>query len=150
MALSFIASAEIHTIDQKFGGIACDSCAVSLEKAFGRMRDVESAEIRSGDGVARLHLKSGNRISLETIRDRIKGAGFTPGEARITATGTFSKADGNWEIRFVEGGLLYPVRASGEQLKQIGDGYQRRIEAVVAAQTDPRSAPAVKIESISQ
>ncbi|HBY61350.1 MAG TPA: hypothetical protein DEH78_16130 [Solibacterales bacterium] len=78
-------AAEFLSIEQKFGGIDCATCGAGVERALQRLRGVEAVEL--GEGVVRLKLASGNTIRLERVHDTLKGAGYTPGEARVEVRG---------------------------------------------------------------
>ncbi|MDX2150010.1 MAG: hypothetical protein SFV54_04695 [Bryobacteraceae bacterium] len=82
---------EFLLIEQKFGGLDCPSCSDSLERAFKRVRGVESVEV--GEGVVRLRLTAGNAVRLERIHDALKGAGYTPGDAAVTVAGKSNGAE---------------------------------------------------------
>ncbi|MGH9629785.1 MAG: heavy-metal-associated domain-containing protein [Bryobacteraceae bacterium] len=114
------ALAEFRTIDQRFGGISCDSCAASLEKSISRMRGVESIEISMEGGVARVRLKEGNTIQLDALRDRFKAVGFTPGEADVTAVGIPRLENGAWSLE-LETGLKHPLVLGEEEKRRSGD-----------------------------
>jgi hypothetical protein len=146
LAIASAASGEIHTLDQKFGGIVCDSCAVSLEKALARMRDVETARVDIKAGLVQMVLKPGNRVSLEAVRDRIKGAGFTPGEGRFSATAAFVQQENGWKIRLLQNGPLYEAKIGKGELERIRPNEEVRFRAIAAAQSDPRSAPVIQVE----
>ncbi|MFN3325651.1 MAG: cupin domain-containing protein [Bryobacteraceae bacterium] len=91
-------AAEFRWIEQQFGGIECASCAGSLERSLGRLRGVRAASVDPARSVVRLDLEEGNRIKLDDLRDRIKGAGFTPGGAEVRVAGVLRRSGDQWRL----------------------------------------------------
>jgi copper chaperone CopZ len=95
--------AEFRQVEIKVSGLDCASCAESLPKVLARMRGVESAAMDDKAGLVTVKLKTGNKVALEDLRDKLKQAGYTPGDARIHATGALVSEEGKW--RFQPAGL---------------------------------------------
>ena len=91
--------AEFRQVEIKVSGLDCASCAESLPKVLERMRGVESAAMDDKAGLVTVKLKAGNRIPLEDLRDKLKQAGYTPGDARIHALGVLVSEEGKWRFR---------------------------------------------------
>jgi cation transport ATPase len=122
-------AAEFLSIEQRFGGIVCGSCAESLQKSFSRLRGVESVQVNMEEGVARLTLRPGNRVRLEDIRDRIKAVGFTPAAAQVKAEGSVLKQEGAWRLSLDANTQNYflPLAASGAQTDSIAKAEGRMV-----------------------
>lgn len=97
--LSLPVLAEFRQVEIKVSGLDCQSCAESLPKVLERMRGVESAAMDDKAGLVTVKLKTGNKISLEDLRDKLKQAGYTPGDARLHATGTLVSEEGKWRFQ---------------------------------------------------
>lgn len=60
-------------------GLACPFCAYGLEKNLKEIEGVKSIEINIDEGCVLLAIAEGKQISENTVREKIKEAGFTPG-----------------------------------------------------------------------
>ena len=100
--------------------------------------------------LAILQLLEGNTIRLERIRDEIKGVGFTPKEAVLSALGRASQAQGIWSFT-VEGTnqkfLLSPLEPG--IARHLNPGKLIRIEAVQPAPVSPTAELTLEIKSAS-
>jgi mercuric ion binding protein len=92
-------TAEFRQVEIKVSGLECASCAESLPKTLERMRGVESAAMDAKAGLVTVKLKAGNKLPLEDLRDKLKQAGYTPGDAKISAAGTLTMEEGKWRFR---------------------------------------------------
>lgn len=122
----------------------CASCVKSLEMGLRKTRGVDKVSVTAEEGAV-FELEPGNRLTLERLRDSIKGVGFTPTRARVTVKGRPVTSDGKWRFA-VEGlGKEYNLSArKGETLRQLqaADGTVITIEADSAAPPDSRTPPA--------
>jgi len=91
--------AEFRQVEIKVSGLECASCAESLPKTLERMRGVESATMDAKAGIVLVKLKAGNKLPLEDLRDKLKQAGYTPGDAKVNAVGTMVLEEGKWRFR---------------------------------------------------
>jgi copper chaperone CopZ len=80
--------AQLQSVDIRVGGLDCASCAGSVESRLKRIRGVESAKFDAERGIASVTLAPDNRVTLDAIRDALKGVGYTPGDAEIVVSGT--------------------------------------------------------------
>jgi len=60
-------------------GLACPFCAYGLEKNLKEIDGVESIGINIDEGSVLLVIAKGKQISENTVLEKIKEAGFTPG-----------------------------------------------------------------------
>jgi copper chaperone CopZ len=96
LAAPAVLSAQFLKVELSLGGLDCASCAGSVEKAYKRIRGVESASLASDGKKVSIALKADNAVRLEQLRDAAKGIGYTPGEARVVARGILAEKEGKW------------------------------------------------------
>jgi hypothetical protein len=137
------ARAEFLRIEQSLASLDCASCAESLATRMKRLRGVESAAT-TPDGFVRIELKPDNTVRLETVRDLVKGGGFTPHEARVRVRGTAVETGGRWEFQVTGLDQSYPLERSPD-LGPLRSGQRIVAEAVVLAPTAPRVTPALRL-----
>jgi len=58
------------------------------------LKGVDTVEVKLNAGVAIVHLKSGNHISLQEMKKVIEDHGFAPGDAIVKFTGTVNSENG--------------------------------------------------------
>jgi cation transport ATPase len=115
--------AELLHVELSVGGLDCISCAQSVDRVLKRIKGVDTASFRTADAVAILDLKPGNSVTMEQIRDAVKGIGYTPKAAKIAARGEARQDGGKWIFRVSESGAGYALEipaaisiAAGEAL----------------------------------
>jgi cation transport ATPase len=106
------ASAELLHIELQVGGLDCISCAQSVDKALKRIKGVDTASFRTQDSTAVVDLKPGNEAKLEQVRDAVKGIGYTPKAAKVTARGEAREEAGKWLFRVTGSGAEYELDVS--------------------------------------
>jgi copper chaperone CopZ len=79
------AAAQVRSVDIRVSGLNCANCAPSVAKRLARIRGVEAASFERNIAAVKLH--ADNTVTLDTIRDTLKGLGYTPEEARIVVRG---------------------------------------------------------------
>ena len=99
--------AELLHIELGLGGLDCVSCAQSVGRVLQRIKGVDTAGFRTADAVAILDLKPGNAVTMEQVRDAVKGIGYTPTTAKIAARGEARQDGGKWIFRVSESGAEY-------------------------------------------
>ena len=62
--------------------------------ALKKMKGVDKVEVKLNAGLAIVHLKSGNHVSLQEMKKVISDHGFTPGDAIVKFTGTVNSENG--------------------------------------------------------
>jgi copper chaperone CopZ len=132
--------AEFRSVEMGVGGLDCASCAGSVERALRRIRGVESASFRLSDSTAVLVLKAGNTVALDQVRDALKGLGYTPKDAKVSARGVMEdagfKVTGPDRVYKLEGGA---VTARGKEIT---------IEGMVPAPADRSAAEVLRVSKI--
>jgi copper chaperone CopZ len=84
--------------------------------ALKKLKGVETVEVKLNSGLAIVHLKSGNHISLQEMRKVIDDRGFTPGGATVKFTGKINSENGRTWVEISDVGEvlnLNEVIASG-------------------------------------
>jgi copper chaperone CopZ len=66
-----------RTLEIEVYGMTCAFCVDSLQRTFNKNEDVEKVDVRLEQKKVRLETK-GDLPSVETIRQMIRDAGFTP------------------------------------------------------------------------
>lgn len=74
-----------------------------------KIQGVESAKVSLNQGLVTIELKPGNSVSMEQMRKAITDQGFTPQDAKVTAVGELSSANGKLEFRVTGSKDLYQV-----------------------------------------
>jgi copper chaperone CopZ len=149
--VSIPSQAEFRRIQYTVAGMDCVSCVDSLTKRLKRIRGVDSAELNVQKGTAVLELARGNAVKLDLIRDEIKGAGFTPREARVVVRGKAVTADGRWRFEVEGSGQVYGLSAARNELiavLQQKSGHAVTIDAVAAVPSDPHSMPTLEATAV--
>jgi len=104
--------AELLHVELQVGGLDCISCVQSVDKALKRIKGVEAASFRTQDSTAVLDLKPGNEVKLEQVRDAVKGIGYTPKAAKVTARGEAREEAGKWMLRVTGSDAEYSLDVS--------------------------------------
>jgi copper chaperone CopZ len=102
LLLPAVASAEYKRVELKILGMDCATCAHGVRVAVQKVDGVESVELSLERAAADIRLRPGNRVSLDRFRQIVKGNGFEPKEAVVTAVGTVRDAGGRLSFE-VEG-----------------------------------------------
>ena len=92
-------SAELRRVEMKLSGLDCESCALSVDRVFKRMRGVEGATYDPRSNVLTVTLKIDNKMPLSAIRDGAKSMGYTPGEVRLKARGSLTPDGSQWQFQ---------------------------------------------------
>jgi copper chaperone CopZ len=133
-------AAEFRSVEMGVGGLDCASCAGSVERALRRIRGVESASFRLADSTAVLALKAGNTVALDQVRDALKGLGYTPKDAKVSARGVMEdagfKVTGPDRVYKLDGGTA-PAR-----------GKEVTIEGTVPAPADRSALEVLRVSRI--
>lgn len=134
---------EIHQMD-------CATCVQSLEMGLKKIRGVEKVTV-GPENSAEFILQPGNKITLERLRDAIKGVGFTPHTAHVTVKGKPVTAEGQW--RFEVDGIAKTYNLSARQDTTIlalraKDGKLITVQAVSPLAPDPRTMPSLAVDAV--
>jgi copper chaperone CopZ len=70
------------------------TCAHAVGGALKKLKGVDKVEVKLNAGLAIVHLKSGNHVSLQDMKKVIEDHGFTPGDAIVKFTGTVNSENG--------------------------------------------------------
>jgi cation transport ATPase len=92
-------SAELRKVEMKLTGLDCESCALSVDGRFKRMRGVDAATFDSKTKVLTVTFKLENKVPLSAIRDAAKSIGYTPGEVHVIARGSLTPDGAQWQFQ---------------------------------------------------
>ena len=90
--------AELRKVEMKVGGLDCESCASSVDRVVKRIRGVDTVMFDPKANVVAVTFKPDNKVTLASIRDALKGVGYTPAEAHMTASGDVKHDNGEWQF----------------------------------------------------
>jgi len=136
--------AEFLHIEQSLTGLDCISCAESVGKNLKKIKGVESAGFRTADSTAVLDLKPGNTVALADVRDRVKGMGYTPKEAKVTARGEARMEGGKWMFHLAGSDTQYALEVSGGAAEELRQGGTVIIEGRLAEPSGPLTVSAAR------
>lgn len=64
------------TVNVKVSGLVCDFCARSLEKLFGKQKEVSSITVDLDKGVVLIHMNAGQNMEDAKITQLITDSGY--------------------------------------------------------------------------
>ena len=91
----------------------CAICAHGVRVAVQKVDGVESVELSLERAQADIRLIKDNRVSLDQFRKIVKGNGFEPRQATVTAIGTVREVDG--KLAFEVSGVSRPLLVSPDK-----------------------------------
>ena len=74
--LSGIAHAAVQTIKAEVNGMVCAFCAQGIEKKMRSLSQIRDVYVDLKNRVVAVELKEGQSLSLDTVKDLIKDAGY--------------------------------------------------------------------------
>lgn len=84
-------ASEDQRVSVKVDGLACPFCAYGLEKKIKDIEGSKEVKIDLKSGLLTFQMQKGKAISEETIRNKVKDAGFTPREISFSETSLKTK-----------------------------------------------------------
>jgi len=149
MASAALGSAEFRRIELEVRDMDCASCVVSLRNSLKRVRGVEAVELEPEKASAVLKLLPDNKISLDRIRDAIKGAGFTPRLATVIVRGKAITEQGKWEFEVESVNQKFVLVAIEPALiNELKKGGMMTIEATSPVRADPAEQPSLHVKKL--
>lgn len=145
-----LAQAEFLHVELAVDKMDCATCVKSMEMGLKKIRGVEKVAVDPAAGVA-FTLAPGNRISLEQLRDAIKGIGFRPGDAKVTVRGTPVTGDGRWRFEVEGTGKVYNLASRHDHVilsLQEKPAAVRKITAMSPVPPDPQTTPVLDVIEI--
>ena len=140
--------AEFLTVRMEVSNMDCATCVQSLEMGLKRIRGVEKVTVGPQNSVDFV-LQAGNKVTLERLRDAIKGVGFTPGTAHVVAKGKALTSEGQWRFEVDVLAKVYNLAATSTETIQAlraKDGTPITVKAKSPAPPDPRTMPSLDVE----
>lgn len=147
-----LAQAEFLHVTLAVDKMDCATCVKSMEIGLRKIRGVEKVGVDPATGVD-FTLAPGNRISLEQLRDAIKGIGFRPGDAKVIVRGTPVTHDGRWRFEVEGTGKMYNLSSRHDHVVlglQEKPAAVRRVHATSAVPPDPQTTPLLDVTEIVQ
>ena len=142
--------AEFLHVRMEITNMDCLTCIQTLEQGLKKMRGIERIIIGPQNS-AEFALLPGNKITLEILRDAIKGVGFTPRSAFVTVKGRPVTSEGQWRFEVDGIAKIYNLAApSNDTIRAIRalDGKAITVKGVSAPPPDPRTMPSLEVESV--
>jgi copper chaperone CopZ len=142
--------AEFLEVRLEVPNMDCASCVQSLQTGLKRIRGVEKVSVGPQSSVE-FTLQPGNKVTLERLRDAIKGVGFTPNLAHVTARGKAITNDGKW--RFEVDGIAKSYNltaASNDTVRALRaqDGQTITVKATSPPPPDPQTMPTLAVNAV--
>ena len=110
------ALAAIDHYEVQVDGLACPFCAYGLEKKLKKLPGVANVQIELKTGRASFDVSSGVLLP-EPVQDAVHGAGFTPRDVEVIASGTV-QGEGEELLLGVGGGHTLALRG-GQALDEL-------------------------------
>jgi len=142
--------AEFLHVRMEIANMDCLTCVQTLELGLKKIRGVEKVTVGPQNS-AEFVLLPGNKVTLERLRDAIKGVGFTPKSAHVTVKGKPVTAEGQWRFEVAGIEKVYNLSApSNETVRSIRarDGQIITVKAISAPPPDPRTMPSLDVDSV--
>jgi copper chaperone CopZ len=136
--------AELMHVELSVGGLDCISCAQSVDRILKKIKGVDQASFRTQDAAAVLDLKPGNAVTLDQIRDAVKGIGYTPGVAKVTARGQAREEGGKWLFRLIGSDIEYRLEIATGQA--VDTGVTSILEGSIAGPAAPLKVAKIRRE----
>lgn len=145
-------SAEFLEVRMEIQNMDCVSCVQSLQAGLRRIRGVEKVNV-GPENSALFVLQPGNKVTLERLRDAIKGVGFTPASAQVIVRGKPLTSEGQWRFEVDGIAKTYNLAARTDDtiraLRNV-DGQLITVKANTAPPPDPRTMPSLDVTELVQ
>ena len=142
--------AEFLQVRIEVSNMDCLTCVKSLEMGLKRIKGVEKVTVGPQNS-AEFILQPGNKVTLEQLRDAIKGVGFTPSLAHVVVKGKPVTASGQWRFEVDGIAKTYNLAVpSNDTIREIRarDGQVITVKAVSAPPPDPRTMPSLDVAAV--
>ena len=145
-----LAQAEFLHVTMAVDKMDCATCVKSMEIGLRKIRGVEKVAVDPAVGIE-FSLQPGNRVTLEQLRDAIKGIGFRPGDATVIVKGKPVTQDGRWRFEIDGINKIYNLSTRhdhvilGLQSKNVAGV---KVSAVTSPPPDPQTVPILDVTAI--
>lgn len=82
------AFSEIERVEMQVNGMTCPFCVYGIEKKLKGVEGIEDARANLKTGIVEIKVKNGKAVDIDRLNEAVRESGFTPGEIKITATGS--------------------------------------------------------------
>lgn len=131
------ARAEFKAVKVKVAGLSCPFCAYGLEKKLSQVAGVTNVSTDLKSGTVNLSLAKGESVSVRSLDEAVRRAGFTLESVSVTAVGTL-KVENNrlrlsvrhspQEFLIFEASAREEQVPPGKQPKLLGDATQSALQ----------------------
>jgi copper chaperone CopZ len=145
-----LAQAEFLQVAMDVDKMDCATCVKSLEMGLKKIKGVQSVSIDPATG-ATFDLVPGNKITLELLRDKIKGVGFRPGDATVIVRGKPVTQDGRWRFEIDGIGKIFNLATRHDHILlalQDKSGAVLTLKAISPVPPDPQTTPLLDVTAI--
>jgi len=114
-----------------------------------KLPGVETATVKLNEGRAVLALKPGNTLAIGQVRESVRRNGFTPRDARITATADVVSGNA-LRLRVTGTPDVYEVRATPalEQQLKAAEGRSMIVDGTISLGNDPKDPTVWQVTSV--
>lgn len=142
--------AEFLQVRIEISNMDCLTCVQSLEMGLKKIRGVEKVVVGPQNS-ADFTLQPGNKVTLERLRDAIKGVGFTPNTAHVIVRGKPVTASGQWRFEVDLISKTYNLAVpSNDTIRNISalDGQMVTVKGTSPTPPDPRTMPSLAVQAV--
>jgi len=124
---------------------------VSMKK----VESVDSVNVSLNEGLAKVHLKAGNTVRLEHLREVIEKNGFTPRKARVTVLGEVVSVDGILHLKITGLDQRYTLaidpnaRRTEAELKKLV-GKILLVEGVIVSPKEEKTPQTLRVTTFKE
>lgn len=139
--------AEFLQVRMEISNMDCLTCVQSLEMGLKKIKGVEKVVVGPQNS-ADFTMQPGNKVTLERLRDAIKGVGFTPNTAHVVVKGKPVTAAGQWRFEVDGIAKTYNLAVpSNDAIREIRahDGESITVRGVSPPPPDPRTMPSLEV-----
>jgi len=86
--------AETERIEMRVDGMTCPFCVYGIEKKLKGVAGIEDASANLKTGIVDITVNNGNEVDVDKLKKAVEESGFTPGEIKVTATGSVTEYRG--------------------------------------------------------
>lgn len=125
-----------------------------MSVAIKKIEGVERVNVSLNEGMARIRLKPGNKVTLEQLRQAVKDNGFTPKDARVTAHGKITSTGGKLQLNVSGTNQVYQLSIAPKAKKSKNDlqaelGKTLLVEGVIGAADARKGSPTLQVTNFT-
>jgi copper chaperone CopZ len=116
--------------------------------AIKKIEGVKSVEVSLNQGLARVYMKSDNKVTLQQLRKAIETRGFTPKEAKVKVKGKVVESDGVHQLEVTGTRDKFKIKCAGKEDSHeisIQTGEPTLMEGLIPAQDKDKPSNTLEI-----